>query len=1089
MKIWVAKTSACLALIIAITWPAPTQAADDPALEQFFIASAAYNRKLYPVAVAQFQGFLQKNASHAKADQARRGLAISLYALKLYEKAMPEFATLLAKPNLDRVINRERMIMLQSKCMMNSGKKDEARKLFIEQLKNLRTPSYKTAALAAICDVSFGKSEWDKVIEWTAKLATSKPAPDQAARGLYQRGFALFQTEKPKEAAESLAKVATLQTAPEWKTLAAYLQGQCHVNLKEYEKAEPALVAALPGLIESDAAECQYQLGLTRFLLKKYELALADFEAYLKQTKPGAQNNKPKKGKKKKQNGQAQPGAHVEEANFYLARCLLELEDYKKADQKFAELAQAEGLLAAKSNLWWARVHSRRKDNYERSAQILAEAVKRFNRSAEIDDLEFDYANALMASKVPDWKKASDALGHVEGRRKFGQMAEVIGQRATCLHKLKDYGNSLNASVNFLAKFADHSLAGDTRFLRGENLYLLNRGDEASKAYTEFINAHKDHKNVMAAQMRISQVHHHAKRWDQALASARPLLAKKPEGKLFTQLAFVVGDCFFRKEKWKDSVQPLEDFVAVRVEIKNGKKHKVTAGPNLDTALIQLAVAHDRSGEKEKALDHLRTLTDHYPEVTPHLPLALAEQGRLAYRTGDLKRARTALERFLKEDKENKAPFNQTAPAQRTSVRYYFGWVNATENKYLEAAEHFSKVPHNDPLGADAAFQHGIALIRAENFETAAKHFPQMLRQFREHEKLSLVIYYAGLSAAKKEDWRTAANYFKQMTDAHPKSELADQALYEWAWAERSQKRNKEATVLYEKLLADHPKSPLVIKVQSEMAELNIDVGAQEKVIAELTATLKTTVDETLREPIRIQLASAHYKKGDFEIAAAKFEQLLTDYPKSKLRASMLFQAGESRFRIKETIPARDHFAAAAKTSGLDETLSETVIMRLGETQALTGQNKDAVNTYRNFLRRFGKSKWTRNAQFGLGFALENNDKPNEAIPEYAKLFGEDKKIDLWTVRGHFQTGECYFNMKQYDQAIARFVHIEITKSFKKYPDWQAKSILEIGRVLLAQKKTEEAVQRFNDILNHPVFGKQKAAIVARQLLDQLRSG
>jgi hypothetical protein len=79
--------------------------------------------------------------------------------------------------------------------------------------------------------------------------------------------------------------------------------------------------------------------------------------------------------------------------------------------------------------------------------------------------------------------------------------------------------------------------------------------------------------------------------------------------------------------------------------------------------------------------------------------------------------------------------------------------------------------------------------------------------------------------------------------------------------------------------------------------------------------------------------------------------------------------------------------------------------------------------------------------------------------------------------------------MKKYDQAIARFVHIEIDKSFKKYPGWQAKSILEIGRVLLAQSKREEAVQRFKDILNHPVLGKEKAATVARQLLDKLRSG
>ena len=1088
--------SVCLSLALVTICTTRAQAVDDPELEQYFLANAAYNRKLYPVAVAQFEGFLQKNASHPKADLARRGLALSLYALKLYPKAIPHFDVLLAKPKLDKSINRERLIMLQGQCMLNTGKKDEARKLFIEQQKNLKTPTFKTAALAKICDVSFGKSEWDVVIEWTAKLALAKLTPDQAARGLYQRGFAFYQTEKMKEAADSLAKVASLDATPEWKTRAAYLLGECHVTLEQLDKAEAAFAAALPGMTGPDGATCQYRLGLTRYLLKKYELAIVDFEAYLKRAKPTPQKDKPKKGKKKKkQNAAGDPAS--QDARFFIARSHFELEDFGKAEQKFSALAGGEGMIAAKSNLWWGRIHSRGKGNYERAAQILGEAVKRLNKSGTslhnapiIDDLEFDYANALMGSKKPEWKLAAAALAHVEGRGKFGQMAEVVGQRATCLHKLKDYKNSLLSADVFVSRFADHPLAGDSRFLRGENLFLLNRGDEAAKAYTEFIASHKDHASVFAAQMRIAQVHHHAKRWEQALASAGPLLAKKPEGRFFTQLSFVVGDCLFRQEKWQASVKPLEDFVGERVEIEekpNGKnkKPKVTVGPNLDTALIQLAVAYDRTGEREKALDHLLILVDHYPAVTPHLPLALSEQGRLAFQTGDLKRARTALERFLNEDKADKEPFKKTAPGQRTRVNYYLGWVNATEKKHEAAAEHFSTVPHNDPLGSDATLQHGIALINAENFEIAVKHFPQMLNHFKEHEKLSLVVYYAGLSAAKQKDWGNASNYFKRVTDNYPKSEFADQALYEWAWCERARKRNKEATALYEKLLADHPKSPLVVKVQSEMAELNIDVGAQEKVIAELTATLKTVEDESLRESIRIQLASAHFKKKDYELAANMFEQLLVAYPKSKLRASMLFQAGESRFQLKETVAAREHFAAAAKISGHDATLAETVVMRLGEAQALTGENKEAVKTYRDFLRRFDKSKWLRNAQFGLGFALENSDKPGEAINEYQKLFIDRKRVDLWTIRGRFQTGECYFNMQQYEQAVAEFVNIEI--NFNKYPNWQAKSLFEIGRVLLAQKKREDAVERFKEVITR--FGKQKAAVAARQILDQLRSG
>ena len=85
----------------------------------------------------------------------------------------------------------------------------------------------------------------------------------------------------------------------------------------------------------------------------------------------------------------------------------------------------------------------------------------------------------------------------------------------------------------------------------------------------------------------------------------------------------------------------------------------------MDTALIQVAVAYDRTEEKTKALGHLRTLANHYPGTTSHLALALTEQGRLSFQTEDLKTARSALERFINEDKANKDPFRAGAPQQR----------------------------------------------------------------------------------------------------------------------------------------------------------------------------------------------------------------------------------------------------------------------------------------------------------------------------------------------------------------------------------------------------------------------------------------
>ena len=59
-----------LALLVGSVAPVSAQE-KDAAQEQYYVASAAYNRKLYPVAVTQFGEFLQKNPKHAKADSPR----------------------------------------------------------------------------------------------------------------------------------------------------------------------------------------------------------------------------------------------------------------------------------------------------------------------------------------------------------------------------------------------------------------------------------------------------------------------------------------------------------------------------------------------------------------------------------------------------------------------------------------------------------------------------------------------------------------------------------------------------------------------------------------------------------------------------------------------------------------------------------------------------------------------------------------------------------------------------------------------------------------------------------------------------------
>ena len=1068
-------TGGALLLALLMMLPSQLQAqGKDPALDLYYLATGAYNRKLYPAAIGGFQEFLQKHAKHAKADQARQGLALSFYAQKQYAQAIPHLGTLLAKSNLPKEISRDRIILMQGQCLLRSGQKDQARAHFIKEEGKLQNPAYKASALAAICDICFGKHEWDQVDTWTTRLVQAKLTPDQMARGLYQQGFANYQLKKHEKAAGILEKVTPLTANAIWKTRSSYLLGECYTIVKNHEKAEPAFVAALPGLEGPDKTECHYRLGVTRFILEKWAPAAEEFEAFLKE-EPGTRAKEQKK-----------ENPYIKESQLYIGRCLLEQGEFKKAQNRLSGLINVDSPLGARANLWFARVFSRpEKPNYDQAAASLEPAVKKYQKFAPInDDLRFDYANALMSRNNPDWKAAAQALGQINGGV-FGQFAEVLAQQATCYHKLKDYNTSLKLADEYLAKFKDHEMAGDTRFLRAENMFLLNQLDNAIKAYQNYLAADKEHPHTLAAAFRVAQIHHHQGRWDQSLAAATPLLARKPEGPLFAQLAFLVGNCHFRKEQWKECLEPLETFVATRVQ-KKGNNQQVTADPNVDTALIQLAVACDRTEDSIKALEHLETLTRFYPKPTPHLPLALAEQGRLAYQQENLSLARQSLERFLNEDKQNKEPFKSGAPPQRFRVNYFLGWVNATEKKHEPAALHFGAVSrhHQHDLAPDAALQEGLAYVYLEKFDQAATLFPQILQRYPQHEKIQRVTYYAGLSLARLEKWGPAAGHLRKVADTWPDSEFADQALYEWAWCERKQKREAEAVKLYERFLGKYKQSSLVVKVQSELAGLNLKSGAQDMVIERLTKALAEVKDNALKEDLRYQLASAHYSKGEHEKSAVMFEQLLTDYPKSKLKASMCFQAGESRYKLKETVTARGHFAEGMKVSGLQPAIAESMMMRLAEMQSATADHTGARKTYQEFIGRFPESKWKRNAQFGLAWSLENSDKPNDAIHHYASLLDPKAPIDLWTVRARFQTGECYFNMQKYEQAVKEFLNVEI--HYKKHPAWQAKGILEIGRVLLAQNKREDAKQRFKDvILRYPM---QKAAIVARQYLDQLRT-
>ena len=433
----------------------PATGKTDPTLEQYYVANGAYNRKLYPVAIQQYQAFLEAHPDHAKADLARRGLALSHYASKQYKEAIAPLSSLLGKEKLDPSISRERLVMMHGQCLLITGEKDKAKTLYASEIENLKTPAYIHAALASISDVSFGAGQWNEVITWTGRLLDAQPGKAQAARGYYQQGYAHYQLKDPEKAIAALSKIEALEAEPVWITRGLYLTGECYNQLKESQKAMEAFQKALPGLRGQDAIECRYRLGLTHFVLKDYEASASDLTAYLEA---------------------AADGSHAPEARLYLARTHLERGSFETAGTQLKALAEGASKVAPRASLWHARVYTRPETkDYTSAASVLATATETYAESPIINDLRFDYANALMAKPEPDWENALAALSLLSAAQDFGQQAEVLNQTAVCQQKLRKYEESLASNNKFLGEHAEHQLAGEARFMKAENLFLLDR--------------------------------------------------------------------------------------------------------------------------------------------------------------------------------------------------------------------------------------------------------------------------------------------------------------------------------------------------------------------------------------------------------------------------------------------------------------------------------------------------------------------------------------------------------------------------------------------------------------------------------------
>jgi len=126
--------------------------------------------------------------------------------------------------------------------------------------------------------------------------------------------------------------------------------------------------------------------------------------------------------------------------------------------------------------------------------------------------------------------------------------------------------------------------------------------------------------------------------------------------------------------------------------------------------------------------------------------------------------------------------------------------------------------------------------------------------------------------------------------------------------------------------------------------------------------------------------------------------------------------------------------------------------LKLGEVQATAGNFETSAATYQEFLTKHPGNEFVYLAHFGLGWAMENQKKYDDARKWYARVI--EGNSGPTAAKAQFHIGECHFAEGKFREAVRELLKVDIVYA---YPQWSSKALYEAGRAFERLGQTDEA--------------------------------
>jgi TolA-binding protein len=297
------------------------------------------------------------------------------------------------------------------------------------------------------------------------------------------------------------------------------------------------------------------------------------------------------------------------------------------------------------------------------------------------------------------------------------------------------------------------------------------------------------------------------------------------------------------------------------------------------------------------------------------------------------------------------------------------------------------------------------------------------------------------------------------------------------------QPSEQKVRAFYRTLIGDFAELPLSTEARFELAELLAQRGKDDDAVKLLTEGLDKEPPPELTAKIRLRLGACKAASGDVKAALAQFNAVAQD-PKSPLAGQAHYRAGECLLQAKdwsEAIKRLSLFRDNGQFQNLPG-VTDRALLRLGHAYAHIKDWERSRQAHEQSAARFPSGPWAHEARYGVGWALQQMKRYDEAVNVYNQVTAAT--VTETAAKAQLQIGLCRLEQKRYAEAASALLVVPFTYDYKEY---SAVALLEAARALTEMKQGEQAARLLRRLLrDHP---QTPWAEAAQERLERLKGG